>query len=103
MRSSPFAALDRRWAAAPEAGRVAFLRSHDIAHRGLWGAGVAENSLAAARAAIEGGFGIEAALEVSLPGIDRAKAEELAKIAHEQVCPYSNATRGNISVKWSVV
>ena len=52
---------------------------------------------------IEGGFGIEAALEVSLPGIDRAKAEELAKIAHEQVCPYSNATRGNIKATVTVI
>jgi Ohr subfamily peroxiredoxin len=52
---------------------------------------------------IEGGFGIEAELKVSLPGIDRAKAEELVKHAHEHVCPYSNATRGNISVKWSVI
>ncbi|HVJ40821.1 MAG TPA: organic hydroperoxide resistance protein [Dongiaceae bacterium] len=52
---------------------------------------------------IEGGFGIQAALEVSLPGIDRAKAEELAKTAHEKVCPYSNATRGNIEVKVTVV
>src|ERR1700761_8161267 len=43
---------------------------------------------------IEGGFGIEAELKVSLPGIDRAKAEELVKHAHEHVCPYSNATRG---------
>lgn len=68
MRSSPFAALDRRWAAAPEAGRVAFLRSHDIAHRGLWGGGVAENSLAAARAAIEGGYGIECDVRLSRDG-----------------------------------
>ncbi|HVI87748.1 MAG TPA: organic hydroperoxide resistance protein [Dongiaceae bacterium] len=52
---------------------------------------------------IEGGFGIEAALEVSLPGIDRAKAEELVKTAHEKVCPYSNATRGNIKVTVTVV
>jgi Ohr subfamily peroxiredoxin len=52
---------------------------------------------------IDGGFGIEAELKVSLPGIDRAKAEELVKTAHEKVCPYSNATRGNISVKWSVI
>ena len=52
---------------------------------------------------IDGGFGIEAELKVSLPGIDRAKAEELVKIAHEKVCPYSNATRGNIAVKVSVI
>lgn len=49
----------------------------------------------------EGGFGLEVALEVSLPGLDRALAEELVEKAH-QVCPYSNATRGNIDVKLSV-
>jgi organic hydroperoxide reductase OsmC/OhrA len=41
-------------------------------------------------------------LEVSLPGIDdRATAEELVAKAHE-VCPYSNATRGNIKVDLKV-
>lgn len=50
---------------------------------------------------IEGGFGLEVALKVALPGIDRAKAEELVHAAHK-VCPYSNATRGNIDVKLSV-
>lgn len=50
----------------------------------------------------EGGFGLEVALAVSLPGIDRAKAESLVATAH-QVCPYSNATRGNIDVKLTVV
>jgi Ohr subfamily peroxiredoxin len=50
----------------------------------------------------EGGFGLEVALAVSLPGIDRATAEDLVAKAHE-VCPYSNATRNNIDVKLSVV
>jgi len=50
----------------------------------------------------EGGFGLEIALEVSLPGIARAEAEALVAKAHE-VCPYSNATRNNIDVKLSVV
>ena len=49
----------------------------------------------------EGGFGIEVALKISLPGIDNAQAEELVAKAHE-VCPYSNATRGNVNVKLSV-
>lgn len=48
------------------------------------------------------GFGIEAALDVSLPGIDRAKAEELTRKAHV-VCPYSHATKGNITVTTRVV
>lgn len=50
----------------------------------------------------EGGFGLEVALEVSLPGMDRAAAEDLVAKAH-QVCPYSNATRNNIDVKLTVV
>lgn len=50
----------------------------------------------------EGGFGLEVALAVSLPGVPRAEAEDLVARAH-QVCPYSNATRGNIDVKLSVV
>jgi glycerophosphoryl diester phosphodiesterase len=59
MRSSPFATLDRLMAPAPDAARVAFLRAQDVAHRGLWGGGVPENSLAAASAAIAAGFAIE--------------------------------------------
>jgi lipoyl-dependent peroxiredoxin len=47
------------------------------------------------------GFGLEVALEVNLPGVDRAVAEELVAKAHE-VCPYSNATRGNIKVDLKV-
>ena len=47
---------------------------------------------------IPAGFGIAARLSVSLPGLDRAVAEDLVNTAH-QVCPYSNATRGNIDVR----
>ena len=47
------------------------------------------------------GFGIEVELNVSLPGMDRQAAQELVEKAH-QVCPYSNATRGNIDVKLNV-
>jgi lipoyl-dependent peroxiredoxin len=47
------------------------------------------------------GFTIEAALDVQLPSIeDAAQAVELVRAAH-QVCPYSNATRGNIDVALS--
>jgi osmotically inducible protein OsmC len=49
-----------------------------------------------------GGFGLAVALEVSLPAAERAAAEELVARAHE-VCPYSNATRGNVEVSLSVV
>ncbi|HAX19481.1 MAG TPA: organic hydroperoxide resistance protein [Hydrogenophaga sp.] len=51
---------------------------------------------------IPAGFGIAARLSVSLPGLDRAVAEDLVNTAH-QVCPYSNATRGNIDVTLTVV
>ena len=46
---------------------------------------------------IPAGFGIEVQLVVSVPGMDRALAQTLINKAHE-VCPYSNATRGNIGV-----
>lgn len=53
--------------------------------------------------AIPNGFGIEAELQISLPGIDRSVAQALADKAHQQVCPYSNATRGNIDVRIVIV
>ena len=49
----------------------------------------------------EGGFGITVAFDIGLPGVDRAQAQELVEKAH-QVCPYSNATRGNVDVKLNV-
>jgi len=48
------------------------------------------------------GFGIEVALAVSIPGVERAVAEDLVAKAHV-VCPYSEATRGNLKVKLTVV
>src|ERR1700730_16389821 len=48
------------------------------------------------------GFGIEVTLKVSVPGLPRADVESLVQKAHS-VCPYSNATRGNIDVRLSVV
>ena len=47
------------------------------------------------------GFGIAVKMLITLPGIDRAVAEDLVATAH-QVCPYSNATRGNIEVDISI-
>lgn len=46
----------------------------------------------------QGGFGLNAQLQVSLPGMEAVAAQALVDKAH-QVCPYSNATRGNIEVK----
>ena len=51
---------------------------------------------------IPNGFGIEVELRISLPGLARATAEDLVKKAHV-VCPYSNATRGNIDVRLTVL
>ncbi|HSD36502.1 MAG TPA: organic hydroperoxide resistance protein [Rhodocyclaceae bacterium] len=51
---------------------------------------------------IPNGFGIEAELKISLPGMDKAEAKKLVDAAHI-VCPYSNATRGNIEVTLTIV
>lgn len=45
----------------------------------------------------EGGFQLAVELEVAIPGVAHEQAQALADAAH-QVCPYSNATRGNIDV-----
>ena len=49
----------------------------------------------------EGGFMLAVELEVTLANVPREQAQELVEKAHE-VCPYSNATRGNIEVKLTV-
>jgi osmotically inducible protein OsmC len=49
-----------------------------------------------------GGFGLAVALDVHIPDVDEGTTETLIKGAHE-VCPYSNATRGNIEVTLSAV
>ena len=49
-----------------------------------------------------GNFGLAARLNVSLPGMERQAAQELADAAHE-VCPYSRATRGNVDVVLKLV
>ncbi|WJL94709.1 organic hydroperoxide resistance protein [Microbacterium sp. ET2] len=50
----------------------------------------------------DGGFQLAVLLEVNIPGVEGDVAQRLADAAH-QVCPYSNATRGNIEVTVSVV
>ncbi|MFE4710858.1 MULTISPECIES: organic hydroperoxide resistance protein [Paenibacillus] len=50
----------------------------------------------------DGGFKLAVRLDVKIPGIDKAQAEDLAKKAHD-FCPYSKATRGNIEVELNVV
>ncbi|MBI1186094.1 MAG: Ohr family peroxiredoxin [Alphaproteobacteria bacterium] len=49
-----------------------------------------------------GGFALQAKLTVSVPGLDAAAAKDLVETAH-QVCPYSNATRGNMPVDLEIV
>jgi organic hydroperoxide reductase OsmC/OhrA len=49
-----------------------------------------------------GAFSINVAMAISVPGMDKAAAQALVTAAHE-VCPYSNATRGNIDVALTVV
>lgn len=48
------------------------------------------------------GFGIEVKLNIHLEGMDQAEAQKLVDAAHI-VCPYSNATRGNINVTLNVI
>ena len=48
------------------------------------------------------GYGVAVRLNISLPSMDRAAAQALVDAAH-QVCPYSNATRGNIDVTITLV
>lgn len=46
-------------------------------------------------------FGIAVRMHIHLPGMDKAQAQSLVDAAH-QVCPYSNATRGNIPVTLTI-
>jgi Ohr subfamily peroxiredoxin len=50
----------------------------------------------------DGGFGLKVRLVVSMPGVERATAEKIAERGHH-ICPYSNATKGNIEVLTEVV
>ncbi|MDR3708005.1 MAG: organic hydroperoxide resistance protein [Capsulimonadaceae bacterium] len=65
-----------------------------------------DRSQITARVAIDpdgqGGFGLSVRLDIDLPSIDEATAWRLIDEAH-QVCPYSNATRGNIPVELALV
>ena len=50
---------------------------------------------------IPGGFGLDIDLNINLPGLEQVDAQALVEAAH-QVCPYSNATRGNVDVRLHV-
>ncbi|MDH6523004.1 osmotically inducible protein OsmC [Streptomyces sp. SAI-135] len=49
----------------------------------------------------EGGFGLSATLHIDLAGVEQAVADQLSEAAHA-ICPYSNATRGNVPVELDV-
>jgi len=49
----------------------------------------------------QGGFRLAVTLDVAITGVEQAKAEEIVRAAH-QVCPYSNAIRGNVDVQFNV-
>jgi len=50
----------------------------------------------------DGGFGVSVKLDVSMPGLDRATVEKIVERGHF-ICPYSNATKGNIEVVTNIV
>jgi osmotically inducible protein OsmC len=50
----------------------------------------------------DGGFGLKVKLVVNMPGVDAAVAEKIAERGHH-ICPYSNATKGNIDVETKIV
>jgi osmotically inducible protein OsmC len=50
-----------------------------------------------------GRFGLAVSLRISIPGMERSEAEALVRAAHDDICPYSHATRGNIDVSVAVV
>ena len=51
---------------------------------------------------VGGGYGVGVRMAIKVPGFDKAKVQEIVTAAH-QLCPYSNATRGNIDVVLTVV
>ena len=49
-----------------------------------------------------GGFGLAVKMHVKVPNLPKAEAEALVREAHEKICPYSHATRGNVQVDFTV-
>jgi Ohr subfamily peroxiredoxin len=47
----------------------------------------------------EGGFGLMVKLQINDPSVPQAELAALAQEAHEKICPYSHATRGNVPVE----
>ncbi|MDF3981901.1 organic hydroperoxide resistance protein [Luteibacter sp. PPL201] len=68
------------------------VKLNDVSVEGHVGIGPREGS----------GFAIQVKLDAHLAGLDDATAQDIVKTAHEDVCPYSHATRGNVDVDVSV-
>jgi lipoyl-dependent peroxiredoxin len=49
-----------------------------------------------------GGYGIAVKMHIKVPTLDAATAEKLVTMTHENVCPYSHATRGNIDITFEI-
>lgn len=50
-----------------------------------------------------GGFGLAVKMRVEDPSVPQAELEALARDAHEKICPYSHATRGNVDVQFEIL
>jgi osmotically inducible protein OsmC len=50
-----------------------------------------------------GGFQLDVTLYIHLDGLDKQQAQMAATTAHNEICPYSHATRGNVNVKLQVI
>lgn len=50
-----------------------------------------------------GGFELDVELDVRLDGVPNAEARKITSVAHDRICPYSHATRGNVQVKISLM
>ena len=93
---------------APGAGtnpeQLCFLGALRPAAAKAWGTRAADAAIDAEvdLSAADGEYFLKARLNVSLPGLERAVAQELTNAAH-QTCPYSKATRGNIAVSLNVI
>ena len=62
----------------------------------------AEHGVVVSELDLGGGFGIAVKLQVNVPTLPTAEAREIVQEAHDKVCPYSHATRGNIPFELQV-
>ena len=93
---------EQLFAAGYSACFIGAMKFVDAAAKKTLPADVSVNGLVGIGPNGKGGFGIIVTLNISLPGMERADAEALIHKAHE-VCPYSNATRGNVDVTLNLI